>query len=269
MELRFSNFLGIHSERESLKLLLFFSFVAHLFFLLGGHRLFVGGPSSSVEDKWEEIEADLSFDVSGEAKLDSIDQAVKGEELKVQKQVLPQLTKTYEVEEAPAKDVADEGEVVDTAELEREKRERLAAVKLKKKEALRRLLKEKARQEKKFAEQTTSPILGKLEARKRELETGGLTLSMKVKGFLKKVKSSVQRNYSIPEIYRRSNREMIASFVLVLDKDGQIKTLKLSKSSGETGFDSLGKETIRKSAPLPRPPKELVGKEFVLNFDLK
>lgn len=255
------------SEIELLKIFVAISIGLHLFFMLGGLNFFGYEKKNAFESEWE-IEADLAVGIKGEQQEDSIDNSVKGDEIKVNKQILPQLTKTFEVEKDQPKKAADIGEVFDEKKDVAEERKREAAVKLKKEEALRRLLKERARNEQKFADNTTSPLANKLQARKRELEGNDFSLGSekKVLKFVKQVQIAVKRNYLIPEIYRNSTKEMKVGVGVVLDKLGQIEKIGIATPSGNEGFDQLGIETIKKAAPLPVPPKELIGKEFVLNF---
>ena len=177
------------------------------------------------------------------------------------------LPKVSEVEKEKEEKLADVGETVVDPELEKEEKKRKAAARLKKKEALRRLLKERAEKREKFADKTTSPIAKKLQARKRELEGKEFSLGSqkKISRFVREVQA-VKRYYSLPEVYRVADKPLKTAIRVKLDESGQIVDIAVSKSSGDEGFDTIGVNTMKKASPLPPPPRELVGKPFILNF---
>lgn len=255
------------NETELLKLLVGVSFLLHVVLLVVNFDAIFSSDRKPMEDEWE-IEAELAVGIEGEGKQDSIDRSVKGDEIKVIKQTLPQLTKSFEVEKEKEEKLADVGETVVDPELEKEEKKRKAAARLKKKEALRRLLKERARREKKFADKTTSPIAKKLQARKRELEGKEFSLGSqkKISRFVREVQAAVKRYYSLPEVYRVADKPLKTAIRVKLDESGQIVDIAVSKSSGDEGFDTIGVNTMKKASPLPPPPRELVGKPFILNF---
>jgi TonB family protein len=43
--------------------------------------------------------------------------------------------------------------------------------------------------------------------------------------------------------------------------------MEIENSSGESGFDQLVMDMIKKAEPLPPPPSELVGKQLLLSFN--
>jgi TonB family protein len=254
-------------EKDLLRFLLGMSFGLHIILLVVNFDQIFSTNKTSIEDEWE-IEAELAVGLEGMGQEDTIDRSVKGKEIRVIKQTLPQLTKSFEVEEKKEEKLADIGETFADPELEKKEKKRKAAARLKKKEALRRLLKERARRDKKFAEKTTSPIAKKLQARKRELEGKEFSLGSKKKlnKFKRQVQASVRRYYSLPEVYRVSAKPLKTAIRVKLDESGHIVDIAVSKSSGDEGFDAIGVNTMKKAAPLPPPPRELVGKPFILNF---
>lgn len=255
-------------EEGKMKFFLIASFVVHFIFMVIGIDFFLPNSKTPINNEWE-IEADLAVGIKGEGNVDSIDRSVKGDEIKVNKQILPQLTKSFELKEEETKKVADLGETFVDPELERERKKNEAAARLRKKEALRRLLKERARKDRKFADKTTSPVAQRLQARKRELEGKEFSLGSqkKLNRFVKEVQISVKRYYSLPEVYRFNKDQLSTGISVKLDNRGQIVDIEVSRSSGDDSFDAIGVNTIKKAAPLPVPPKELVGKSFVLNFN--
>jgi TonB family protein len=268
MDLQISKFEIPKDEDGLLKVFIGASLFIHVIFIGIGVDSFLSTERAPIENEWE-IEADLAVGIKGDGKVDSIDRSKKGDEIKVNKQILPQLTKSFEIERQKTKKVADLGETFVDPELQRETKKNSAAAKLKKREALRRLLKERARKNKKFADQTTSPIAKRLQARKRELEGKEFSLGSEKKWnrFVKEVQISIRRFYSLPEVYRSKSSNLKTVISVKLDRRGQILDIKVSESSGDKSFDDIGISTIKKAAPLPAPPKDLVGKSFVLNFN--
>src|SRR3989338_2886285 len=113
--------------------------------------------SAAISFKEMSIQADLEM----ESTVASISSRERAEEIKVDQKILPQLPKQYEVQDKPEQDQKQNEELALKEEVHKEeekkpevdpeqvKRERILA--LQKKQALERLLKEKARKEEKFS----------------------------------------------------------------------------------------------------------------------
>ena len=132
MQFEISNLEFPKDEVGLLKLFVGLSFFVHLFFLGFGIEVFWDNNRVPIQSEWE-IEADLAVGVIGDGKIDSIDRSKKGDEIKVNKQILPQLTKSFEIEKKKAKNIAELGETFADPELEKEKKKKVAAARLKRK----------------------------------------------------------------------------------------------------------------------------------------
>lgn len=258
------------TEEYYLKRLLIASISVHILgFWLDPSSLL---PEETLEPEWT-IETQLVEDF-GSAEQDSLKQAKPAEELRVAKNMLPQLTKSS-VQEALSQQSSTDGEedktqdkdlmndLEDQKKKERQERKRLA---------LERLLKEKARLNKKFAKKTTAPLDAVLKKRKNELDKryqSNILLSGKISkthGYAGTLRSWIARFYSIPELYRIREKKLTATVEMIIDRKGQVKKLMLASSSSDQQFDSLALDTIKKAEPFPRPPRHWVGKVITVPF---
>jgi protein TonB len=225
-------------------------------------------------------EVSIQADLEMESPVASIASRERAEEIKVDKQILPQLPKQYEVQDKPEQDEKQNEELALKEEEHKEeekkpeidpeqvKRERILA--LQKKQALERLLKDKARKEEKFSNSTKSPLNQLLLARKKQLEQGISGAAMGEESFAqygKLLKKWMQNYYSMPEVYSLQGVGQQAVVELVLDTKGGVRSLTLLTSSQNEAFDQLALATVRKAAPFPAPPRELVGKKIHYHFD--
>lgn len=286
---------GISSENRLLKIFILGSVAIHvlIFFLKLDEFFPVAKP---IIDEMV-IEADMmpDFDIKP-AKEDALPDAAKAEEVMVHKQILPQLPKTFEVEkkvEEPEDAIA-----IDEKPKEKEKEEpkkepekpknepkkdamaaeeRETAVKLKKREAFERLMKEAARKEEKFAEQTSAPLSKKLAQRKAELDDqeeggfsgdGGLS-GIRQKKYMRALRKAIKRNYSLPSAYNLQNAEIVAKVSLILNGNGDIREVKIYESSGDKVYDYLALKAVKDSVPLPKPPEGQAGKQIIIQFNPK
>jgi len=225
------------------------------------------------------IEAEIALDSKSEAPKDMLPRAAPAEEIMVPKQTLPQLPKTVELDKTEEEDIketipdekikeSEPSEKVakeESTPLDDKKRE--VAVKLKKQEALERLLKEKAREKEMFADKVSSPLSESLQRRKAQLASGQVSSGEEVNSYVVQIQRSVRRFYSIPETYRIRGDSLTARIKISVSPKGDILFMDVENSSGETGFDQLVMEIIRKAEPLPSPPKELIGKQLLLSFN--
>lgn len=227
-------------------------------------------------------EMSIQADLEMESAVPSIASKERAEEIKVDKQILPQLPKQYEVQDKPEQDEKQNEELALKEEEHKEeekkpeidpeqvKRERILG--LQKKQALERLLKEKARKEEKFSNSTKSPLNQLLLARKQQLEAGmpgGAVGEESFAQYGKLLKKWMQNYYSMPEVYALQAVGQQAVVELVLDAKGGVRSLTLLTSSDNTSFDDLALATVRKAAPFPAPPRELVGKKIHYHFDAR
>jgi TonB family protein len=259
-------------------------FVALLVFLDPFNRVIeIPAPS-----EWQ-IEAELAYDLKKDAEKDSLSEAKAPEnealangkladEILVQKQILPQLPKTVDLQNPNDKSEVQETipdelskvkppeNTIESKKDENDEKKREAAVRLKKEEALERLLKEKARDMQKFANETSTPLSNALQQRKAQLAQGGGT-DNEATDYALRVQRSVRKFYSIPETYRIRGESLTAQIRISVGPKGDILLVSVEKTSGEAGFDQLVIDIIHRAEPLPEPPKELIGKQLLLSFN--
>jgi protein TonB len=282
------NVLKEPAESRLLTSLIVASAIVHFLFLFLDPELFFWNSKPAQEEMV--ISADIFPDIDmGSSKEAALPDVVPAEELKVEKNLLPQLPNKFTIEEqAPKKDEmalaeeqppvkvkpeetpVEEKKIVDQEIIKKKNDE---ATELKKKDALERLLKEQARKEEKFAEETTAPLSKKLAQRKMDLEssrnglTGGGGISeLRLHKYLSTLSRVVRRNYALPQIYNLENAKLEVRVAMMLNDIGDLRELSVAQSSGDPAFDQLVLKVIRDSVPLPPPPVELSGQTFVFVF---
>jgi len=93
------------------------------------------------------------------------------------------------------------------------------------------------------------------------VDEGTALIAEKGNEYMTKVYSAVKGQYSVPEIITERERQFLnATVVITINARGQIKDLTFEKRSGNQVFDSAIESAIRRSAPFPPPPPELVDK---------
>lgn len=213
---------------------------------------------------------------------DSLAKSVKAEELKVKSTILPQLPKDFKLtSEQIVEDSKDEvlshvqehdkpAPESEFTEVDREKKEDSQKIK---RVALDRLLKEKARLEKKFSKkEQTSPLDRTLKQRKKDLAQLHDQIKLGQEGneddaYRRILQRWVAKNYALPKVYQLNVSEKKAVVEMTIDGSGEIRHLKLTQSSQDAVFDKLAMNTIKKSAPFPRPPRDWVGRAIVFPFE--
>jgi TonB family protein len=267
-------------EGQLLRACLALSLLAHAVVYVGLQRFPLSG--ERLKERGDEVAITALLEYEWDAKSPSIRASKQSEEIRVAKQTLPQLTKELTTSAQPAKKVpggpteTNRPAMTDDRPPSSPKKGRRLdpkeqkAAEIAKLEALQRLLKEKARQDKKFAQQDHSPrnkVLAKrqqqLEERQLLQEQLALTSGAKYAG---KIRQWVKRHYSVPEVYRLQQRAVKAVVYITLDRSGGLKALKLKESSGDPAFDSLALRALESSAPFPKPPPEWVGKTVAYAF---
>ena len=283
-----ANILNEPAESRLLTRLVIVSAVIHsLFLFVDPAWLF--WKSNPVQEEMV-ISADIFPDIDmGSSKQAALPDVKPAEELQVDKNLLPQLPNKFSIEEqAPKKDdmvVAEEQPVKEVKPEEEHvepkkeeapdiiKKKNDEATELQKKDALERLLKEQARKDEKFADETVAPLSKKLEQRKMDLENqrdglagGGGVTEIRMHKYLSTLSRVVKRNYALPQIYNLANANLEVRVAMRLNDEGELRQLDIEQSSGDGSFDELVLKVIRDSVPLPRPPAELSGQTFVFVF---
>ena len=198
----------------------------------------------------------------------------KAPEVLVNEQILPQLPKNFKIagEVAPEEDMDDPEHKLAAIKkelLQKKQEDDKNKIELTKKEALARLLKEKARKDKKFHNDAAA-LPQALKDRQAQLEAfleknaSGMQL-----GYTDIIRSWIKKNYQLPDAYNLKSENLEAVFKLVIDKNGQISELNLTKSSNNQMFDQLALKTIQDSAPYPSPPNDWVGRVITVPISVK
>lgn len=159
-------------------------------------------------------------------------------------------------------------------------RKKTALQALKKQEALRRLLTEKARREQRFSEELRSPSSDKTQL-KQQRQTGttssvptelsgrsqsGDELAEELAEFSQKIQRSIAKFYTLPEVYQYAHTQLKSSIAVRLDARGELLAVSLERSSGDQQFDALSLNIVRRADPLPAPPQSLASRVIVLHF---
>jgi protein TonB len=93
------------------------------------------------------------------------------------------------------------------------------------------------------------------------VDEGTALIAEKGNEYMTKVYSAVKGQYSVPEIITERERQFLAATVVItINAKGQIKNLTFEKRSGNQVYDSAIEAAIRRAAPFPPPPPELVDK---------
>jgi protein TonB len=93
------------------------------------------------------------------------------------------------------------------------------------------------------------------------VDEGTALIAQKGNEYMTKVYSAVKGQYSVPEIITERERQFLNAVVIItINARGQIKNLTFEKRSGNQVYDSAIEAAIRRAAPFPPPPPELVDK---------
>jgi TolA protein len=265
---------------------LFASLATHLgFFMVRNINFFE--PQDKPMQQELAIEASLitDFDLDG-AQETTIPDAKEADEVAIRDNLLPQLTKKFSIEEEKIEDdaIADfeadvkDGNVkkkIDEPDL-KIKSDKDESNKITKLDALKRLAIEKLRQEKKDivdkAKKTDPLAKIREELTKKNskiLTAGGLSGKKALDRYRILLQKSVRRNYELPEAYNFKNTDLSVVISIKVTAKGELMQSLVAKSSGDEVFDELAFSAVKKSAPLPFPPKDQVGQLIHLKFSPK
>jgi protein TonB len=104
-----------------------------------------------------------------------------------------------------------------------------------------------------------------LQRRKAQLAVG--SGGSEASNYTAQIYRSIRKFYVIPETYRVRGDSLTAQIKMSISPSGAILVMEVENSSGETGFDQLVMDIIRKAEPLPAPPTELIGKQLLMSFN--
>lgn len=248
--------------------------------LLGALNLFEL-PKPALEE-WSIDTELLSDSEMGSAPQTVIPNAEKSEEVKVPTQQLPQLTKTFAIkekvkeEEGVAEDKrnekVDEGKNI-TKDAEKDGQNIVkeeVAVKLKKSEALERLVREKLKQKQKEATRELKANDNSQLAQIRDVlkdagvkpSAGGILNIGETNRYRSYLATLLKRNYAMPSTYQLSKADMSAILAVQINARGELVKVDVKTSSGDRVFDDYCMQTVQKSSPFNPPPKDLAGEEL-------
>jgi colicin import membrane protein len=273
---------AIAADSRSLSLFIGISVAAHLIgFILSMFNLF-NLPKPAL-DEWS-IDTELLSDMDmGSAPKTVIPSAEKAEEASVPTNQLPQLPKTVTIREKIKEEQGleekkdekiDEGKNI-TSDAEQDGQSIVkpdAAVKLKKSEALERLVRERLKeQQKEEAKELKTQDNSELAQIRDVLKNAGVTQSSggivsiaennRYRAYLGSI---LKRNYAMPSTYQVIKSDMFAVLNVLINARGELMTVEVQTSSGDSVFDDYCMQTVQRSSPFNPPPKELAGEALAV-----
>ena len=192
---------------------------------------------------------------------------------------LPQLTKTFTIkekvkeEEGVAEEKLDpkieEGKNI-TKDTDKDGQAVVkpdAAVKLKKSEALERLVRERLKeQQKEEAKELKAQDNTELAQIRDVLKNAGVTQSAggivsiaEANRYRAYLATLLKRNYAMPTTYQLTKSDMFAVLNVIINVRGELMKVEVNTSSGDSVFDDYCMQTVQRSAPFNGPPKDLAG----------
>jgi TonB family protein len=203
-----------------------------------------------------------------------------------ERELLPQLPKNFTVkdperpDENPAEEKKDvpppKEEEVKKGETPNDEKDKVDptlknnrpdATELKMQDALKRLALERLRDEQtKHKDDPLKKIsaeLAKGQGVGRGDGPGGITAIDKYQQILKKI---ISRNYNLPPTYDMKTGTLTVTLGITLDGRGELRSVEILESSGDSVFDEYTIKAAKSGAPYPPPPKEIVGQLNMLKF---
>ncbi|MBP9707146.1 MAG: TonB C-terminal domain-containing protein [Oligoflexales bacterium] len=269
-------FLALAKDQELIvRRFIFISLFVHIGILVFS-RLNIENHFKRDMQEWV-IETDLSFDTSllPEAKETALPDVKIAEAPAVEKNILPQLPKTYSLKEQE-EEIKEEEKIVEDIKKDENESEKpiieepkpapapkppeednkLEELDLRKRQALEALRKQNQFADERQAQKSSA--LASLE-KQINIENSDKSVSSQVgdmvmNKYLAAVKSSVHRCYSLPDTYqiKRKDLEVIVEFYI--DSNGSPRNLEMVKSSDDSQYDQLVLQSIENCSPLPEPP---------------
>jgi TonB family protein len=274
------------TARESRSLMLFIgiSVAVHLLgFILSMFNLF-GLPKPALEEY--SIDTELLSDVDmGSAPKTVIPSAEKAEEATVPTNQLPQLPKTVTIKEKVKEEEGimeekkdekiEEGKNItkDTEEDGQAIVKPDAAVKLKKSEALERLVRERLKEQQKeeakeLKTQEKSDLAQIRDVLKNagvtQNSSGGIVAIAENNRYTAYLDSTLRRNYALPTTYQLTRKDMFTVIRVQISVRGELMDVQVEQSSGDNTFDEYCIQTAQRSAPFNPPPKVMAGADIQL-----
>ena len=190
--------------------------------------------------------------------------------------MLPQLPKKFKIKEDVVIDktlptVPGKKKIIQ----EKENKRKEKMIELTKKEAIKRLLKDKAKKDRKIKlrdkkiKDLAKKISSETKNLRQKLDYIKISGLSSYEGYNDILRSWLQKYYTIPRSYNYSLAKNPAKLILILNKKGLITKLDLIKSSNYRLYDKLLLKIIKQAEPFPIPPKSNIGKKMTLSFSLQ
>ena len=142
--------------------------------------------------------------------------------------------------------------------------------KIEKKELMKRLALEKLRKDKKFADKKTAPRNDPLAAIGEQLKKNskgktGTQKAAELKYGLY-LKKKINQQYYLPQTFTPTVSNPVVILEMVVNTEGNLRVVKVHKSSKDTVFDEYTIAAAKNAAPFERPPATLAGRTILVNF---
>lgn len=271
-----------HEDYRKLYIIVGLSVGVHvLIFFLSFLKIFKA-PPAFVNEVAMDTEL-LSEDELGSAPKTVIPKAEIAKEVLVPDNQLPQVTKTFKVEDKakeeeglePTKEVVkDEGKTLPDAATDGvDEQKPDITTKLKKSEALERLVRERLKDKTKpnnrkiQAEDNSelAQIRDMLKDVKGSTKGGIAGLDSELARYSGYLTGSVKKNFFVPPAFQITNPNGRALVKIVISATGELMQAEISESSGDQIFDDSCVKAVNMSAPFREPPEALAGNEIDLN----
>lgn len=211
----------------------------------------------------------------GSAPKTVIPKAEVAKEVLVPDNQLPQVTKTFKIEdklkeeeglEPTKEEVKDEGKKLpDAAKDGQDDQKPDVTTKLKKSEALERLVRERLKDKtkpnnRKLQADDNSELAQIRDMIKNQGSTpggiAGLDASNRYAGYLT---GAIRKNYTVPPTFQLANANGRAVLAITIGASGELMQAEIVESSGDTVFDDSCVRAVNKSSPFKQPPEDLAG----------
>lgn len=231
-----------------------------------------------------DILPDLPMDGANE---DQLPDAKPAEAPEIPSNLLPQLPQRFSVKESTPQEeaVSLEDAPKDGAKKEQAKTEAPSPPldlpqednKIDLQELRRRLALERLRREQEIeSTRTRAPKRSELAQLKEDLLKKGTVRggsgdagAASQRGYVEQLRRSIRRHWSLPDAYNLKDANLMSVLHVTLNEQGGVMDLKVERASGDAAFDDLAMRAVQEAAPLPKPPKEFVGRPIPLQFSPK
>ncbi len=235
-------------------------------------------------------EASIDTELLSEAELGSapktvIPKAEVAQEVLVPDNQLPQLAKTFKVEDKlkeeeglePTKEqVKDEGKTLpDAAKDGQEDQKPDVTNTLKKSEALERLVREKLKDKTKpnnrklQAEDNSelAQIRDLLKNQGSQTNTGGIAGLSEQNRYVGYISGAIKKNYTVPPTFKLAAADGRTIIAISISATGELMQAEIVSSSGDTVFDDSCVRAVNKTSPFKAPPETVAG--VTINIECK